>query len=179
VQATTGGGNIRIERAASTVVARTAGGLIQVQQAGGPVTAESCGVTIQVNSSNGVRCESAGGAIRLRNVAGAVHAFANSGSIMAELVSEGSVSGHGMADSILSTNAGDITVLIPSNLALTIQAINESGGSGRINSDFPQIRAQAASQRGGPLVAEGALNGGGPLLRVNVTGGTIYLRRAK
>jgi hypothetical protein len=32
---------------------------------------------------------------------------------------------------------------------------------------------------GGPLVAEGALNGGGPLLRVNVVGGTIYLRRAK
>ncbi len=179
VQASTGGGNIRIERAASTVVARTAGGLIQVQQADGPVTAESSGGAIQVNSANGVRCESAGGAIRLRNVAGAVHAFANSGSIMAELLSGGRGSGHGMADSILSTNAGDITVLIPSNLALTIQAMNESGGSGRIDSDFPQVRTQPGTLPGGPLVAEGTLNGGGPLLRVNVTGGTIYLRRAK
>jgi hypothetical protein len=174
VQASTGGGNIRIERAAGTVVARTAGGLIQVEQADGPVTAQSSGGAIQVNSSNGVRCESAGGAIRLRNVAGAVHAFANSGSILAELVS-----GHGMADSILSTNAGDITVLIPSNLALTVQAINESGGSGRIISDFPQVRAQAGGPPGGPLMAEGALNGGGPRLRVNVVGGTIYLRRSK
>ncbi len=147
VQASTGGGNIRIERAASTVVARTAGGLIQVEQADGPVTAESSGGAIQVNSANGVRCESAGGAIRLRNVAGAVHAFANSGSIMAELVSGGG-SGHSMADSILSTNAGDITVLIPSNLALTVQAINESGGSGRINSDFPQVRPQAGGAAG-------------------------------
>ena len=179
VQASTGGGNIRIERAASTVVARTAGGLIQVQQADGPVTAESSGGAIQVNSANGVRCESAGGAIRLRNVAGAVHAFANSGSIMAELVSGGGVAGHGMADSVLSTNAGDITVLIPSNLALTVQAINESGGSGRINSDFPQVRPQGGGLPGGPLMAEGALNGGGPLLRVNVVGGTIYLRKAK
>jgi hypothetical protein len=173
VQASTGGGNIRIERAASTVVARTAGGLIQVEQADGPVTAQSSGGAIQVNSANGVRCESAGGAIRLRNVAGALHAFANSGSILAELVP-----GHAIADSILSTNAGDITVLIPSNLALTVQAMNESGGSGRIISDFPQVRARAAGLPGGPLMAEGALNGGGPVLRVNVVGGTIYLRRS-
>jgi hypothetical protein len=110
----------------------------------------------------------------LRNVAGAVHAFANSGSIMAELVSGGA-----MADSILSTNAGDITVLIPSNLALTVQATNESGGSGRINSDFPQVRPQSGGLPGGPLVAQGTLNGGGPLLRINVMGGTIFLRRAK
>jgi hypothetical protein len=143
-----------------------------VEQADGPVTAESSGGAIQVNSANGVRCESGGGAIRLRNVAGAVHAFANSGSILAELVS-----GVGMADSILSTNAGDITVLIPSNLALTVQAINESGGSGRIHSDFPQVHTQAAGAPGGPLTAAGALNGGGPVLRVNVMGGTIYLRK--
>jgi hypothetical protein len=138
------------------------------------VTAESSGGAIQVNSANGVRCESAGGAIRLRNVAGAVHAFANSGSIMAELVS-----GRSMSDSILSANAGDITVLIPSNLALTVEASNESGGAGRINSDFPQVRPQAGGVPGGPLMAQGALNGGGPLLRVNVVDGTIYLRRAK
>jgi hypothetical protein len=31
----------------------------------------------------------------------------------------------------------------------------------------------------GPVVAQGALNGGGPVLRVNVVGGTIYLRREK
>lgn len=174
VHASTGGGNIRIERAANTVLARTAGGLIQVQEAGGPVTAESSGGAIQVNSAHGVRCESAGGAIRLRNVAGSVHAFANSGNIMAELVSGGA-----MTDSILSANAGDITVLIPSNLALTVQASDESGGSGRITSDFPQVRQQPGSVPGAPQLAGGALNGGGPLLRVNVVGGTIYLRRAK
>jgi hypothetical protein len=30
-----------------------------------------------------------------------------------------------------------------------------------------------------PVVAEGALNGGGPVLHINVIGGTIYLRRQK
>jgi hypothetical protein len=175
VHASTAGGNIRIERAASTVFARTAGGLIQVEQADGAVTAESSGGAIQVNSANGVHCESAGGAIRLRNVAGALHASANSGSILAELVST-----HPMTDSMLSTNAGDITVFIPSNLALTIQATNETGGAGRIISDFSQVPVQKGAQPGvGPVVASGALNGGGPVLRVNVVGGTIYLRREK
>lgn len=84
-----------------------------------------------------------------------------------------------MSDSILSTNAGDITVLIPSNLALTVEASNESGGAGWIHSDFSQVRMQAGGLPGGPATAGGALNGGGPLLRVNALGGTIYLRRAK
>lgn len=173
LQASTGGGNIRVDDAGSTVIARTAGGLIQIQHAGGPVTAESSGGAIQVDSANGVRCEAAGGAIRLRNVAGPVHAFANSGSIMADFA------GGSIAESVLSTNAGDITVLLPSNVALTVQAMNESGGTGRIVSDFPQVRMESGRIPGGPVVAEGSLNGGGPMLRVNVVGGTIYLRRAK
>jgi hypothetical protein len=174
VHAATGGGNIRIDHAASTVLARTAGGLIQVQQAEGTVTAQTSGGAIQVDAANGVKCESMGGAIRLRNVAGAVHASANSGNILAQLIA-----GHPFADSLLSTNAGDITVFIPSNLALTIQATNETGGAGRIISDFAQVRSQTGAQPVGPTVAEGALNGGGPVLRVNAMGGTIYLRREK
>jgi hypothetical protein len=175
VRAATGGGNIRIDRAGSTVLARTAGGLIQVGQAEGAVTAETSGGAIQVDAANGVRCESAGGAIRLRNVAGALHVSANSGNILAQLIA-----GRPFADSLLSTNAGDITVFIPSNVALTIQATNETGGPGRIISDFAQVPVKTGGQSGmGPAVAEGALNGGGPLLRVNATGGTIYLRREK
>jgi hypothetical protein len=175
VHAATGGGNIRVDRAASTVFAHTAGGLIQVGQAQGVVTAETSGGAIQVDAANGVHCESAGGAIRLRNVSGALHASANSGNILAQLAA-----GHPFADSLLSTNAGDITVFIPSNLALTIQATNETGGAGRIISDFAQVPVQTGAQSGtGSVVAQGALNGGGPVLRVNVTGGTIYLRREK
>jgi hypothetical protein len=175
VRAATGGGNIRIDRAAGTVLARTAGGLIQIGQAEGAVTAETSGGAIQVDAANGVRCESAGGAIRLRNVAGALHVSANSGNILAQLIA-----GRPFADSLLSTNAGDITVFIPSNVALTIQATNETGGTGRIISDFSQVPVQTGGQPGtGPVMAQGALNGGGPVLRVNAMGGTIYLRREK
>jgi hypothetical protein len=176
VHAATAGGNIRIDRALGTVFARTAAGLIQVQQADGAVTAESYGGAIQVNAANGVRCDSAGGPIRLRNVGGPLRASTAAGSILAELLS-----GNRIEDSTLSTNAGDITVFIASNLPLTVAARNESAGAlGRIISDFPEIQVKALSQTGAsPVVAGGALNGGGPLLRINVVGGTIYLRREK
>jgi len=176
VHAATAGGNIKIEHASGTVFARTAAGLIDVQQAGGTVTAESSGGAIQVNAANGVHCDSSGGAIRLRNVGGALRASTSMGSILAELLS-----GNRILDSTLSTNSGDITVFISSNLPLTVLARNESAGSaGRIISDFPEIRAKQISQAGmSPVVAEGALNGGGPVLHINVIGGTIYLRRQK
>jgi hypothetical protein len=175
VHASTAGGNIRIDRASGAVFARTAGGLIQVQQADGAVTAESSGGAIQVNAAKGVRCDSAGGAIRLRNVAGAMRASTTAGSILAELLT-----GNRIQDSTLSTNAGDITVFISSNLPLTVMARNESGGTaGRIISDFPEIQVRGAAQTGSLALAEGALNGGGPVLHVNVIGGTIFLRRQK
>ena len=176
VHAATAGGNIRVDRALSTVFARTAAGLIQVQQADGAVTAESYGGAIQVNAANGVRCDSAGGPIRLRNVGGPLRASTASGSILAELLS-----GNRIEDSTLSTNAGDITVFIASNLPLTVAARNDSTGAlGRIISDFPEIQVKALRQPGAsPLVAEGALNGGGAVLHINVVGGTIYLRRQK
>ena len=176
VHASTAGGNIRIDHASNAVFTRTAAGLIEVQQADGTVTAESSAGAIQVNAANGVRCESAAGAIRLHNVGGALRASTASGSILAELLS-----GNRIQDSTLSTNAGDITVFIASNIALTVMARNDSSGTtGRIISDFREIRVRPASQPGAsPVVAEGALNGGGPVLRINVNGGTIYLRREK
>ena len=51
---------------------------------------------------------------------------------------------------------------------------------GRIISDFTEIRVQLEAHAGAnPVFAEGSLNGGGPVLRINVIGGTIYLRREK
>jgi|HubBroStandDraft_1064217.scaffolds.fasta_scaffold51418_2 hypothetical protein len=176
VHATTAGGNIRVDRAGGPVFARTAAGLIQVQQAAGEVTAESSGGAIQVGAANGVRCDSAAGAIWLRNVAGALRASTSAGSILTELLA-----GNRIEDSTLSTNAGDITVFIASTLPLTVLARNESGSAvGRIVSDFPEIRVRPVAQTGAShSIAEGVLNGGGPVLHINVIGGTIYLRRQK
>jgi len=173
VRASTGGGNIRVERAGGPVTAATGGGLIDVGQAGGQVAAESGAGSIKVRLARGVRCESGSGSIQLVSVFGSLRASTGAGSILAELVA-----GKPLEDSVLSTGSGDITVFIPSNLAVTIQAISDSPGLQRIISDFPEIQARVYS-RAGRAEAQGALNGGGPVLKLAASDGAIYLRRQK
>lgn len=176
VHASTGGGNIQVDRAAAGVSAHTAGGVIEVGNAGGPVTAETSGGAIAIQNAKGVRCESAAGGIRLKRVSGALRASTSMGSILADLLA-----GAMIEDSFLNTGSGDITVFIPSNLAVTVRARSESAERiGRIISEFPEIRIDSAGfERPTPVVAEGRLNGGGPLLKLVVSGGTIYLKRQR
>ncbi|MCC6857206.1 MAG: hypothetical protein IT158_01525 [Bryobacterales bacterium] len=173
VRVSTAGGNIRIARAASTVNADTAGGAIDIGQASAMVRAETGGGPIDVGGANGVRCESAGGAIRLGNVTGSVRASTSVGAVLARLLAGGRFS-----DGFLSTGGGDITVFIPSNLAVTIRAQNTAVAQGvrRIVSDFDEVNVRVD----GPLVVgEGSINGGGPVLRLAGSGGTIYIRRQR
>lgn len=175
VHASTAGGNIHIDHAIGPVQVSTAGGLIDVRQADAQVTAENSGGGIQVGSARGVQCESAAGAIRLRKVSGRVRAATASGSILAEML--GALTG----ESFLQTNSGDIVVVLPSNVAVSVFARNEGrGGMGRIVSDFPEIQSRMVTlDHLQAAVAQGALNGGGAALRISATGGTIYLRRQK
>ena len=176
VHAATAGGSIRVDRAATEIYAKTAAGVIEVGQAGGIVTAETSGGAIQVNGARGVRCESSAGTIRLRNMQGAMRAATTRGSILAQLQS-----GQRLEDSLLSTVLGDITVLLSSNTPVTIQARNESAGSKRrIVSEFREIRIRNADwESNDPVLAEGVLNGGGPVLRIVTSSGMIFLRRQK
>jgi hypothetical protein len=166
-------GNIQIGHAASSVNARSAGGLIDIGAAGGAVVAQTGGGSIGVGRSKGVVCESAVGTIRVKGVGGPLRAYTAMGSILAEVLP-----GVHLEDSSLNATRGDVTVFLPSNLSVSVQAWNEiSGGRGRIVSDFPEIRVRRNAERG-PVAAEGALNGGGPVLRISAAG-NIYLRRQK
>lgn len=173
VFAASGGGNVHVLRALSFVTATTNGGLVVVDHAGGSVDARTSGGAIEVGSANGASCQSAAGTIQLHSVGGALRASTLVGSIMAD------IGDRRIADSFLSTQSGDITVLIPSTLALTVQAESESAGRvGKILSDFPEIRIRQGTWLFGlPITALGAINGGGPILRLSATGGIIYLKR--
>jgi DUF4097 and DUF4098 domain-containing protein YvlB len=170
VHCSTAAGGIHIAQAGNLVIADTAGGPIDVGYAKGMVTAKnSSGGPIQVHSGSGATCESAGGAIDLTSAGGSLKAETAVGSIIARFQTQP------VADSFLSTSAGDITVWIPSNLKVTVRARNTSyGGPRRIVSEFPDISVKPA---GFATIAEGALNGGGPVVRIAGTGGMIYIRR--
>lgn len=175
VTAWTEGGNISVERAAASVFAKSAAGLIEVFQALGNVTAETRGGSIQVGAAKGVTCESGAGAIRVKNISGPLHMSTAVGSILAELAP-----GTRLENSFLSAGSGDITVIIPSNLAMRVEARNATAPGARIVSEFSEIRFRPPQLLPfQPALAEGALNGGGPVLKIATAGGTIYLRKQK
>ena len=98
----------------------------------------------------------------------------SAGSIFASLLTASLASGR-LADSLLATGNGDVTVVIPSNVGVNVRAVNAmTDNMRRIVSDFRQLQARL---RGPSLVAEGAINGGGPLLQISAAGGTIFIKK--
>jgi len=176
LRAETAGGSIAVRRVHGSVTAETSGGSIHLARITGRVIAETAGGSIVVEGApGGVRAENANGSIRLLEVAGAFRAATAAGNIFAQLTAD-----HPLEESSLETSMGDIIVLIPVGVKLSIRAhVDVAGGRNRIQCDFPEIRIRAGDESAGPrtLVAEGAINGGGPLLRIRNTTGTIQIKR--
>jgi DUF4097 and DUF4098 domain-containing protein YvlB len=170
VRAETGGGGIHIVKAGGGVTAGTGGGQIVVDSANGIVTARNMAGPVKVGAAWGVQCESGSGGINVSNIAGGMHVSTSLGNIMASLLA-----GKMVADSFLATGNGDITVYIPSNVGVNIRAQNDLADSTRrIAVDFPGVRVR---RQGRLIVAEGPVNGGGPLLQISATVGTIFIRK--
>ncbi len=169
VSAETGGGGIHIGSAGGAVTAISGGGQILVEKAGGVVTLRNLAGPVQVGAAAGVRCETVSGGVRVARITGPMRVSTTMGSIVASLL------GGRFGDSFLATANGDITVLIPSNLGVTIQAQNSMADTlRRIVSDFPAVPVRRQGTR---IIAEGSLNGGGPLLQISGMGGTIFIKR--
>ena len=80
-----------------------------------------------------------------------------------------------MGDSSVSTASGDITVYIPSNVGVTIRAQND--GASRAQGIVSEFQGVQVRMNGGTAFAAGAINGGGPILRLEGTGGTIWIKK--
>ena len=169
LHAQTAGGAVRVRLAGGAVTATTGGGEIVIEKANGTVTARNLAGPVDVGAAAGVHCESASGGVRLSRIVGPMRVSTSMGNIVADLL------GARLTDSFLATASGDITVRIPSDIGVTIRAENAMADSmRRIVSDFPAL---AARRQGNRLVAQGSVNGGGPLLQISDTGGTIFIRR--
>ncbi|MEO8598067.1 MAG: hypothetical protein ABI759_32405 [Candidatus Solibacter sp.] len=169
LRADTGGGGIHIVRAGGAVSASTGGGQIVVDSAGGIVTARNMAGPVKVGAAAGVQCESGTGGINVTNIAGGMRVSTALGNIMASLLAGR------LTDSYLASGNGDITVFIPSNVGVNVRAQNDLADSTRrINVDFPGVQVR---RQGRLIVAEGPVNGGGPLLQISATVGTIFIRK--
>jgi hypothetical protein len=169
IHAETGGGGVHVGTAGGTVMAISGGGEIVVEKAAGVVTLRNMAGPVNVGSAAGVRCDSGSGGVRLTNISGPIRVATSMGNVNATL------HGNQLADSFIATGNGDITILIPSNVGVRIQAQNNMADTlRRIVSDYSGLQPRRQGTR---IVAEGALNGGGPLLQISGMGGTIFIKK--
>jgi DUF4097 and DUF4098 domain-containing protein YvlB len=172
----TGGGGIEVRQCSGKVKVSTGGGSIDLGDIGGPAEIETGGGSIHLTSAKGhVRAQTGGGGIELYGVPSA-RVETGAGGIVVKFVKTGAAP----SDSMLETSAGDITVYLAPDVALSVRASVDLGNGHHINSDFPDIHIASEGNQWGPrtLNAEGKLNGGGPVLKVRTTTGDIYFKRA-
>jgi len=172
----TGGGGIQVRQCMGTMKAETGGGNIDLGDLGGAAEIQTGGGSIHLASAKGhVHAETGGGGIELYGVPSA-RVETGAGGIVVKFVKTGAPP----ADSKLETSAGDITVYIAPDVALSVRASVDLGNGHRISSEFPDIHVASEGDQWGPrtLNAEGKLNGGGPTLKVRTTTGDICFRRA-
>ena len=193
VMAETGGGNVRIDSAAGKIIAKSGGGnlrigsgkLMTLETGGGWITVTKClgwikastgGGNIELNEILGTaQIGTGGGSIKVGPISGGLRAETGSGPIIATLARGNST----FVDSRLETSVGDITVLIPHDLPISVRANVEVARREGIRSDFSEIPVTRSGDLGPrEAYAEGKLNGGGPLLHIHTSTGTIVIKRA-
>jgi hypothetical protein len=163
VNARTSGGPIAIGKIGSSVDARTSGGGITLDEAHGEVKLDTSGGPITVGRIGGpADLSTSGGSIRIDAVEQSVTAHTSGGSIRASII------GPLKADSSLSTSGGGIHIAVDKKVAFNLDA-STSGGS--VDADGLTITLDHAGKRRDKLV--GAVNGGGPVLKLRSSGGSI------
>ena len=158
VDARTLAGDIKIGRANKGGQLFTGGGSVDVRSAGGPLTVESAGGDVFIEGSSGrVAAATRSGDVRVR--------------LDRKAIKE---------DSDLRTGRGNVTLEIPKDAKVTIDATITmvADASHRFESDFPGLTVVRERVGDGMRIrASGKINGGGPVMTIIVNNGNIALRR--
>jgi TonB family protein len=178
-QLETDGGNITVGEAGTLAGVRTGGGQIDFGEVHGSVHAETGGGGVRVMYVSGpMEVETSGGGICLTQVSNVVRAATGNGTITAWITPDSGGSSHTVhlaGPSQLASGTGDIVVFLPRNLAATIDASVENGGTDRIEAD-PALGLNLDTHEPGSMHASGTLNGGGALLKLRSRAGKIRLQ---
>jgi len=174
----TGAGSIGIGQSRGDLSAITAGGSVEVNEVQGKATLQSGGGNIHLGSARGrVTATSGGGSIEMWKLWQGAQAQTGAGTITAEFVGGRS----GFTDSMLRTSAGDVVVYLNGSVPCTIHASSELASGQGIRSEFPELKITSEGGTYGPrsVMADGAINGGGQILKIRTTIGQIEIRKAK
>ena len=164
----TSGGNIKVQTGTGDVNAKATGGNLRFIEVDGFIVGRTAGGTLSLSAcSGGANVGTAGGSVDLET-GGAINAKASGGSIRAKLI------GQVQNECVLETAGGSIEVTLIPDVAVNVDA---KGLGGAVKTEFPVVSEIAGPVRPGLL--QGAINGGGPLLKIRGLGGGISLKQGE
>lgn len=163
VDASSGSGNLEIGVVGGEVEASTGSGSIRVESVHGRFRAKagSGSVEIKQTAPGNVEVETGSGSIQLSGVRGALRASTGSGRI--------TVDGVPIGDWELRASSGSINLRLNEDVGFDLRARTSSG---RIESDHPVTVTGKLSKR----ELRGQVRGGGPLLEVRTSSGSIRIQ---
>jgi hypothetical protein len=163
VHAHTSGGDLDFARIDGEIDAGTSGGDIRIQEGTAKAKLTTSGGDILVDRAGGrTEVSTSGGDIELRSVANLVSATTSGGDIHA-VITEALTQ-----DTLLSTSGGDVEVKLMKESGFNLDA-STSGGD--VKASGLTIKLEAGGTGKSKLV--GAVNGGGPRLKLRSSGGDI------
>lgn len=166
LRASTGNGDLTVDRAGSEVDMRTGNGAVHVGQTEGRVTVATGNGDVEVESAKGpVRATSGNGRIFVSTTQGPVSAHTGNGDIDVRMKALST-----SADMDFQSGSGAIRVTLPSDFNGQFEA---STGNGELRSDFEiQIRGRLDPQH-----MRGVIGSGGRLIRMQTGNGRIEIRK--
>lgn len=155
----TSGGSIRIADASGEVVSKSSGGSFSLNDFDGMVDVQTSGGSVKINGLEGdLKINTSGGSVTLEDISGSIDANTSGGSIRAKLLGVDE-------DLSFQTSGGSITAMVSAGLGLNLDL-----RGGRVNSRFSNFDGEVKKD-----LIVGKMNGGGPLISMRSSGGSINL----
>jgi ribosomal protein L6P/L9E len=163
----TSGGSITIAGVKGKVEAKSSGGSLRLVDIEGDMTAQTSGGSIHAKKLIGRSVlKTSGGSIEIVGITGQIDARTSGGSITARLPVQPA------GDCTFKTSGGNVTVVLDEKVAVDVDA-RTSGG--RVSTEFPVETVIQGEQRKNEL--RGKINGGGPLITAQTSGGSVHLEK--
>lgn len=161
----TSGGGIRVADCEGAIKISTSGGGIDVNGGSGQLDGDTSGGSVTVRNFRGpARVETSGGGITIENVAGKVDGSTSGGSISAVFSTPPA------GEVKLHTSGGGVTMRVADTAAFNLDASTSGGG---VSTDLPvTVSGKIDRSR-----LRGTVNGGGQLVVLRSSGGSIRVTR--
>lgn len=163
VDADTSGGGVEARRIDGSVTLETSGGGIRAEDISGNVRAHTSGGGVQIDRVAGdLDASSSGGGVHVNDIRGRIDAESSGGPVEAVLSSPSPAGGK------LSSSGGGVRVRLSPQAHLTLDASSSGGG---VSCDLPVMVKGKVSRH----ELHGQLNGGGPTLELESSGGGVHI----